>query len=123
MSVTKRYAGCACFFSDGYLILCHALDRDVAEIIKRMSRAEKHERLMRAKVNRILAKLCGGSSERRPGSPGQITGSPRPKPGLSKASGPLLLDAPATEAAATRAPPTIAGMAAALLPQPSSRES
>ncbi len=49
------------------LTLCAPRDREVAEILGRMRRAEKHERLMRAKVNRILAELRGVSG----GGPGK----------------------------------------------------
>ena len=36
------------------------MSREVAEILRRMQRAERHERLMRAKMNMVLAELRGG---------------------------------------------------------------
>lgn len=39
-------------------LLC--ADREVAEILRRMQRAERHERMMRAKLNSMLAELRGG---------------------------------------------------------------
>ncbi|CAL8463879.1 g3414 [Coccomyxa elongata] len=47
-------------------------DREVAEILWRMQRAERHERLMRAKLNMVLAELRGG----RPATSVQLLDAP-----------------------------------------------
>lgn len=56
--------------------------REVAEILRRMQRAERHERLMRAKLNKVLAELRGG----RPTASQQLLHAPSAQEGKVAAS-------------------------------------
>ena len=60
-AITNLYSGRACL-----------VGREVCEILQRMQRAERHERLMRAKLNKVLAELRGGQLQKRPLQKGAV---------------------------------------------------